>query len=167
LRVLVAEDETLIRLDLRQMLEQHGMEVCGEARDGLEAVELARQTLPDVAVFDLKMPNLDGVEAARRVYAERPIPILMLTAYSDRQTVDRAIGAGVFAYISKPFGPQDVIPAIRAAVIRHADLLAARREVGKRDEPIEVELTSSTGQVWPLRIRRKADGSVAVDMLPE
>jgi two-component system, response regulator PdtaR len=167
LRVLIAEDETLIRLDLRQMLEEHGMEVCGEARDGLEAVELARQTLPDLAVFDLKMPNLDGVEAARRVYAERPIPILMLTAYSDRQTVDRAIGAGVFSYISKPFGPHDVIPAIRAAVIRHADLLEARREVGKREEPIEVELTSSTGQVWPLRMRRKADGSVAIDILPD
>ena len=132
LRVLIAEDETLIRLDLRQMLEEHGIDVCGEARDGLEAVELARQTQPDLAVFDLKMPRLDGVEAARRVYAERPLPIIMLTAYSDRKTVDRAVEAGVFSYVSKPFGPQDVIPAIRAAVARHADLLTARREVGKR-----------------------------------
>ena len=91
LRVLIAEDETLIRLDLRQMLEEHGMIVCGEARDGLAAVDLARETQPDLAVFDLKMPNLDGVEAARRVYAERPLPIIMLTAYSDRKTVERAI----------------------------------------------------------------------------
>jgi AmiR/NasT family two-component response regulator len=167
LRVLIAEDETLIRLDLRQMLEEHGLVVCGEARDGVEAVELARELEPDLAVFDLKMPNLDGVEAARRVYAERPLPIVMLTAYSDRQTVDRAIGAGVFSYISKPFGPHDVIPAIRAAVARHADLLEARREVGKREEPIEVKLTSSSGHIWPLRVHRKPDGSVAVDVLPE
>ena len=84
--MLIAEDETIIRLDLRQMLEENGMEVCGEARDGLEAVELARTTSPDVAIFDLKMPNLDGIEAARRVYAERPMPIVMLTAYADRKT---------------------------------------------------------------------------------
>ena len=132
LRVLIAEDETLIRLDLRQMLEEHGIDVCGEARDGLEAVELARETQPDLAVFDLKMPNLDGIEAARRVYAERPLPIIMLTAYSDRRTVERAVDAGAFSYLSKPFGPRDVIPAIRAAVVRHDDLLTARREVGKR-----------------------------------
>ena len=167
LRVLIAEDETLIQLDLRQMLEQHAIDVSRAARDGLEAVELARQTQPDLAVFDLKMPRLDGVEAARRVYAERPLPIIMLTAYSDRKTVDRAVEAGVFSYVSKPFGPQDVIPAIRAAVARHADLLTARREVGKREEPIEVQVTSSSGQVWPLRVHRKPDGSIAVNELPE
>ena len=167
LRVLIAEDETLIRLDLKQMLEENGIEVCGEARDGLEAVQLAHETQPDLAVFDLKMPNLDGVEAARRVYAERPLPIIMLTAYSDRQTVERAIGAGVFSYLSKPFGPSDVIPAISAALARHEDLLRARREVGKREEPIEVSVTSSSGNVWPLRVHRKPDGTIAVDILPE
>ena len=113
------------------------------------------------------MPKLDGVEAARRVYAERPLPIIMLTAYSDRKTVERAVDAGVFSYLSKPFGPQDIIPAIGAAVARHADLLTARREVGKREEPIEVEVTSSSGRVWPLRVHRKPDGSIAVDVLPE
>ena len=167
LHVLIAEDETLIRLDLKQMLEEHGMIVCGEARDGLEAVTLARETQPDLAVFDLKMPGIDGVEAARRVYAERPLPIIMLTAYSDGKTVERAIGAGVFSYLSKPFGPHDVIPAIRAAIVRHADLLDARREVGKREEPIEVQVTSSSGHVWPLRVHRKPDGSIAVDVLPD
>jgi DNA-binding NarL/FixJ family response regulator len=116
LRVLIAEDETIIRLDLRQMLEEHGAFVCGEARDGLEAIELARTTSPDVGIFDVKMPNLDGVEAARRIYAEHPLPVVMLTAYSDPATIDRAIGAGVFSYLSKPFGPQDVLPAVRAAV---------------------------------------------------
>jgi len=167
LRVLIAEDETIIRLDLKQMLEEHGLVVCGEARDGVEAVDLARVTKPDLAIFDLKMPNLDGVEAARRVYAESPLPIIMLTAYSDQQTVARAVGAGVFSYLSKPFGPNDVIPAVRAAVARHGDLLAARREVGRREEPLEVELRSPSGHVWPLRVRRKHDGSIAVDVLPE
>jgi response regulator NasT len=95
LRVLIAEDETIIRLDLKQMLEENGMDVVGEARDGLEAVELARTTNADVGLFDIKMPNLDGIEAARRVYAERPMPIVMLTAYADGDLVTRAIGAGV------------------------------------------------------------------------
>ena len=130
-RVLIAEDETIIRLDLRQMLEEFGMEVVGEARDGVEAVELARETRPEVCIFDVKMPELDGVEAARRVYAERPIPIVMLTAFSDHRSVDRALQAGAFAYLSKPFASKDVIPAIQAAVARHADLIAARREIGR------------------------------------
>jgi AmiR/NasT family two-component response regulator len=166
LRVLIAEDETIIRLDLRQMLEAHGAFVCGEARDGLEAVELARTTAPDLAILDVKMPNLDGIEAARRIHAERPLPIVMLTAYADEGTVSRAIGAGVFAYVSKPFGARDVLPAIQTALVRHQDLLEARREVGKRQEPIDVEVRSSTGQVWPLRVRRKPDGSVDVAVIP-
>jgi DNA-binding NarL/FixJ family response regulator len=166
-RVLIAEDETLIRLDLKLMLEQAGMDVCAEARDGLEAVALARETAPEIVILDVKMPNLDGIEAARRIYAERPVPIVMLTAYSDRHTVDRAIEAGAFSYVSKPFSPHDVVPAIRAAVVRHADLLAARREVGKREEPIEVQLHGDSGHVWPLRIHRKPDGTVAVDLLRE
>ena len=165
LRVLIAEDETIIRLDLRQMLEEHGAFVCGEARDGLEAIELARTTAPDVGIFDVKMPNLDGIEAARRIYAERPMPIVMLTAYADEPTIERAIGAGAFSYLAKPFGPKDVLPAVRAAVARHGDLLAARREVGRRDEPLEVEVRSSSGQVWPLRVRRTPGGGVEVDVI--
>src|SRR5437764_1743894 len=125
LRVLIAEDETIIRLDLRQLLEQNGFVVCGEARDGLEAVDLARTAKPDVALFDIKMPKLDGVEAARRVYAERPLPIVMLTAYADPELVVRAIGAGVFAYVAKPFEARDVLPAIHAAAAWHEALLAA------------------------------------------
>ena len=164
LRVLIAEDETIIRLDLRQMLEEFGMEVVGEARDGLEAIELARETRPEVCIFDMKMPNLDGVEAARRVYAERPVPIVMLTAFSDERSVEKALGAGVFAYLAKPFTSRDVIPAIRAAAARHEDLLAARREVGKRGEPLEVTVRSSAGVEVPLRVRRKPDGTVDVDL---
>ena len=164
LRVLIAEDETIIRLDLRQLLEQNGMEVCGEARDGLEAVELARTLEPDVALFDIKMPNLDGVEAARRVYAERPMPILMLTAYTDEALVGRAIGAGVFAYLAKPFEERDVLPAIRAAVARHEELLAARRDIGRFPPPVDVELPSRSGNVWPLRLQRRKDGTLDVTL---
>ena len=167
LRVLIAEDETIIRLDLRQMLEEFGMEVVGEARDGAEAIELARETRPEVCIFDVKMPHVDGIEAARRVYAERPVPIVMLTAFSDQVSVDRALAAGIFSYLSKPFGSRDVIPAVRAAVARHDDLLAARREVGQREDPLELNVTSSTGHVWPLRVRRRPDGSVAVDVVSE
>jgi response regulator NasT len=164
LRVLIAEDETIIRLDLRQLLEQNGLEVCGEARDGLEAVELARTTNPDVALFDINMPNLDGIEAARRVYAERPIPIVMLTAYTDPELVVRAVAAGVFSYLAKPFEARDVLPAIQAAVARHAELLAARRDIGRTQSPIDVDVRSSTGQVWPLRLQRRPDGTLDVKL---
>src|SRR3712207_9030325 len=88
-RILIAEDETIIRLDLRDLLERTGHEVCADARDGVEAVELARTERPDLAVMDVKMPRLDGIEAARRILAERPIPIVMLTAYGQRELVDR------------------------------------------------------------------------------
>jgi len=99
LRVLVAEDETLIRLDLRGLLEAAGFEVCAEALDGEEAVQLARETEPDVALLDVKMPRLDGIEAARRILDERPIPIVMVTAYGERELVSRAVEAGVFGYL--------------------------------------------------------------------
>ena len=135
LHVLIAEDETLIRLDLRQLLEAEGLAVCAEARDGQEAVDLARETQPDAAILDLKMPNLDGIEAARRIYAERPIPIVMLTAYADPALVERAIGAGVFAYLVKPFRSSDVVPTLRAAVARHEELLVSRRERGQSGTP--------------------------------
>lgn len=164
LRVLIAEDETIIRLDLRQILEENGLEVCGEARDGLEAIELARESRPDVAVLDMKMPNLDGIEAARRIYAERPIPVVMLTAYSEASLVQRAVGAGVFGYLAKPFGPNDVVPAIHAAVARHDELLAARREVGRAHDPIDLDVRASDGTIVPLRLRRRPDGSLDISL---
>src|SRR6059036_1292974 len=127
-RILVAEDETIIRLDLRELLERAGFEVCAEARDGLEAVELARSEEPDLAVLDVKMPRLDGIEAARRILDERPIPIVMLTAYGQDELVSRAVEAGVFGYLVKPFREQDLLPAIRAARARHEELLELREE---------------------------------------
>ena len=114
MRILVAEDETIIRLDLVEMLGRAGLEVCAEARDGVEAVALAREHEPDLAIMDVKMPRLDGIEAARRILDERPIPIVMLTAYGQDELVSRAVEAGVFGYLVKPFREQDLLPAIRA-----------------------------------------------------
>ncbi|MDQ3859552.1 MAG: response regulator [Actinomycetota bacterium] len=128
MRILVAEDETIIRLDLRKTLEDAGFEVCGEARNGEEAVALAESARPDLAILDVKMPKLDGIDAARRILAERPIPIVMLTAYDQEELVARAVEAGVFGYLVKPFRESDLLPAIRAARARHAELEALRAE---------------------------------------
>ncbi len=128
MRILVAEDETIIRLDLRALLEQAGYEVCGEARDGVEAVELARELEPDLAVMDVKMPRLDGIDAARRILEERPIPIVMVTAYGQDEIVSRAVEAGVYGYLVKPFREQDLLPAIHTARARHDELQALRAE---------------------------------------
>jgi response regulator NasT len=127
-RILVAEDETIIRLDLRALLEQAGYDVCGEARDGVEAIELARELEPDLAVMDVKMPRLDGIEAARRILEERPIPIVIVTAYGQDEVVSRAVEAGVFGYLVKPFREQDLLPAIHTARARHEELQALRAE---------------------------------------
>ena len=128
LRILVAEDETIIRLDLREILERAGFEVCAEARDGEEAVALAESEKPDLAILDVKMPRLDGIEAARRILTDRPIPIVMLTAYGQQELVSRAVEAGVFGYLVKPFRETDLLPAIAAARARHEELSALREE---------------------------------------
>jgi len=135
-RVLIAEDETIIRLDLRELLERSGFEVCAEARDGEEAVELARSERPDVAIMDVKMPKLDGIEAARRILDERPIPIVMLTAYGQQELVSRAVEAGVFGYLVKPFREQDLLPAIETARARHDELAALREEAESLTEAL-------------------------------
>ncbi|PWU18168.1 MAG: response regulator [Candidatus Rokuibacteriota bacterium] len=136
LRILIAEDETIIRLDLRELLERGGFDVCAEARDGAEAVALARSRRPDVAILDVKMPSLDGIEAARRILEERPIPIVMLTAYGQDELVSRAVEAGVFGYLVKPFREQDLLPAIQAARARHEELTALREEVETLSEAL-------------------------------
>jgi two-component system, response regulator PdtaR len=136
LRVLVAEDETLIRLDLRGLLEAAGFEVCGEARDGEQAVRLARETAPDVVLLDVKMPRLDGIEAARRILEDRPVPIVMVTAYGERELVARAVEAGVFGYLVKPFRETDLLPAIETARARHEELVALRQEADSLAEAL-------------------------------
>ena len=128
MRILIAEDETIIRLDLCELLAGAGHEVVAEARDGEEAVALARQHAPDLAIMDVKMPGLDGIDAARRMLDERPIPIVMLTAYGQDELVSRAVEAGVFGYLVKPFREQDLLPAIHTARARHEELQALREE---------------------------------------
>ena len=112
MRILIAEDETIVRLDLRGVLERAGHEVL-EARDGGEAVVLAGEWCPDLAILDVKMPVLDGVEAARRINAAAPLPIVLLTAYADEGTIARAVGAGVFGYLIKPFRESEIAPGDR------------------------------------------------------
>ena len=137
MRILVAEDETIIRLDLKDLLERAGFEVCAEARDGEEAVALARSERPDLALMDVKMPRLDGIEAARRILDERPIPIVMLTAYGQQELVARAAEAGVFGYLVKPFREQDLLPAIHTAQARHAELQTLRAEAESLQEALD------------------------------
>jgi len=136
MRILVAEDETIIRLDLCELLAGAGHEIVAEARDGEEAVALAREHAPDLAIMDVKMPRLDGIEAARRILDERPIPIVMLTAYGHQELVARAVDAGVFGYLVKPFREQDVVPAIATARARHEELVAVREEADSLGEAL-------------------------------
>ncbi len=136
LRVLIAEDETIIRLDLRALLERRRMDVCAEARNGAEAVEFARKHRPDVAIMDVKMPRLDGIEAAKLILDERPIPVVMLTAYGEQEIVARAAEVGVFGYLVKPFREQDILPAIETARARHDEVRALREETESLTEAL-------------------------------
>ena len=136
MRILIAEDETIIRLDLRKLLEEAGHEVCAEARDGLEAIELAEAEQPELAILDVKMPRLDGIEAAKRILEDRPIPIVMLTAYGQGELVARAVEAGVFGYLVKPFRENDLLPAIATARARHEELSALREEADSLAEAL-------------------------------
>ena len=136
MRILIAEDETIIRLDLRSLLEDAGHEVCAEARDGVEAVELAQEHEPELAILDVKMPRLDGIEAARRILEEHPIPIVMLTAYGQDELVSRAVEAGVFGYLVKPFREADLLPAIATARARHDELAELREEADSLSEAL-------------------------------
>jgi response regulator NasT len=136
MKILIAEDETIIRLDLRGLLERAGYDVVAEAKDGEEAVSLAREHEPDLAVMDVKMPRLDGIDAARRILEERPIPIVMLTAFGQRELVDRAAETGVYGYLVKPFREQDVVPAIETARARHEELMAVRAEADSLSEAL-------------------------------
>jgi AmiR/NasT family two-component response regulator len=136
-RVLVAEDESLIRLDLTEMLAEEGYEVVGEASDGGTAVRLAEELRPDLVVMDVKMPVLDGISAAQRIVAQRIAPVLILTAFSQRELVDRAREAGAMAYLVKPFAKADLVPAIEMALSRHEEITQLEREVADLTERLE------------------------------
>jgi two-component system, response regulator PdtaR len=136
-RVLVAEDEVLIRLDLVEMLTEEGYEVVGEAGDGEAAVALASELKPDLVVMDVKMPKLDGISAAEQIAAERVAPVVMLTAFSQRELVDRARQAGAMAYVVKPFTAADLLPALEIAVSRHQEITALEAEVADLTDRFE------------------------------
>ncbi|WP_460605381.1 ANTAR domain-containing response regulator [Jatrophihabitans fulvus] len=129
LRVLIAEDEALIRLDLREMLEEEGLDVVGEAADGEQAVALATELDPDLVICDIKMPKLDGIAAAAQITEKRIAPVVMLTAFSQRDLIERARDAGAMAYLVKPFQKRDLLPAIEMATTRFAEMRALEDEV--------------------------------------
>jgi response regulator NasT len=136
--IVIAEDEAIIRLDLREMLEEEGYTVVGEAGRGDQAVELVRDLKPDVVILDVKMPGMDGIEAARRITNDASSAVLMLTAFSQREVIEQARDAGALAYLVKPFQKTDLVPAIELAIARHAETKALVAEVGELTERLEV-----------------------------
>ncbi len=136
-RLVIADDESLIRMNLKETLVGMGYLVVGEAGDGVSAINLARELRPDLVVMDIKMPKLDGIQAAEVLTQERIAPVLLLTAYSDRELVDRAKDAGVVAYLVKPFREADLLPALEVAMARFAELRAMDKQIGDLKESIE------------------------------
>ena len=135
LKVLVVEDEALIRLDLTEMLSEEGYVVAGEAGDGEQAVELARRLRPDLVIMDIKMPKVDGIAAASTIVDERIAPVVMLTAFSQRDLIEQARDAGAMAYLVKPFARHELVPAIELAVSRFAEKRALEDEVADAERP--------------------------------
>jgi AmiR/NasT family two-component response regulator len=136
LRVIVAEDEALIRMDVVATLQEAGFEVVGEAGDGEEAVKLAIELMPDLMIMDIKMPKLDGISAAEKI-SEHKIPVVLLTAFSQADLVKRAADAGAMAYVTKPFKPSDLLPAIQIALSRSEELVALETEISDLNERLE------------------------------
>jgi response regulator NasT len=136
-KVLIAEDEAIIRLDLKEMLEEEGYHVVGEAADGDAAIRLATERAPDLVIMDIKMPGLDGLSAAERIVDEGLAAVLILTAFSQRDLVRRAAEAGAMGYLVKPFQKSDLVPAIDIAVARHAELAAVKEESFSLAEQLE------------------------------
>jgi response regulator NasT len=141
LRILVADDESIIRLDLKKILEGMGHKVVAEASDGRAAIDLARKTGLDLAILDIKMPEMDGLDAAKVITDEKVCPVLLLTAYSQQDLIDRAKVAGVFGYLVKPFKESDLLPAIEIAISRYREMQALEQEVGSLQEKLETRKT--------------------------
>jgi response regulator NasT len=137
-RVVIAEDEAIVRLDLKEIMEEEGYEVVGETGRGDEAVELVREHLPDLAILDVKMPGVDGLTAAREINAERLCAVLILTAFSQRDLIEQARNAGALAYLVKPFQKSELLPAIEMAIGRFAEMKALDEQVKSLEESLEV-----------------------------
>jgi response regulator NasT len=136
-RVVIAEDEALIRLDLAEMLREEGYQVVGEAGDGQEAVDLAESLRPDLVIMDVKMPRRDGIDAAAEIAAKRIAPVVLLTAFSQRDLVEKARDAGAMAYLVKPFSISDLVPAIEVALSRFTEITELEREVADLGDRLE------------------------------
>jgi AmiR/NasT family two-component response regulator len=136
-RVLIAEDEALIRLDLKEMLEEEGYTVVAEVGDGQQAVDQAKHLLPDLVILDIQMPELDGLSAAEQIASARIAPVIVLTAFSQRELVERARDAGAMAYLVKPFSKNDLVPAIEVARARFTEMSALDSEVRTLEERLE------------------------------
>jgi two-component system, response regulator PdtaR len=137
LRIIVADDESIIRLDLKETLQKMGHQIIGEAGDGRRAVELARQLRPDLVVLDIKMPEMDGIDAAKLIADEKIAPVLLVTAYSQIDLVNRARDAGVFGYVVKPFQESDLLPAIQIAIARFQEYLEIARQAANLEDQLE------------------------------
>lgn len=137
-RVLIAEDEALIRLDLKEMLTEEGYDVVGEAGDGEQAVALATELKPDLVILDVKMPKKDGIDAASEITEAQIAPVVILTAFSQRDLIERATDAGAMAYLVKPFTKSDLLPAIELAIARYSEMVALRTEVADITERLAV-----------------------------
>ena len=136
-RVVIAEDEAIIRLDLKETLEEEGYEVVGETGRGDKAVDLVRELRPDLAILDIKMPGMDGIEAARSITKDRICGVLVLTAFSQREVIEQARDAGALAYLVKPFQKTDLVPAIEVAIARFREMQALNGEVDALEEQLE------------------------------
>ncbi len=137
LRIVIADDEPIIRLDLRKTLENMGHQVVGEAGDGAKAIEIAREMKPDIVILDIKMPELDGIDGAKVITTEGIAPVLLLTAYSQKDLVDRAKDAGVFAYLVKPFKEADLLPAMEIAISRYEEFVELENEVSDLENKLD------------------------------
>jgi len=140
-RVVIAEDEAIIRLDLREILEEEGYEIVGETGRGDEAVQLVKEHRPDVVILDIRMPGIDGLEAAKQIAGERLAAVLMLTAFSQRDLIEQARDAGALAYLVKPFDRNDLVPQIEVALGRHREIVALSQEVKGLEQQIETRRT--------------------------
>ncbi|MFT4186627.1 MAG: response regulator [Micrococcaceae bacterium] len=161
-RVVVAEDETLIRLDIVDILKENGFLVVAQTDNGQEAIELAEEHEPDLVLLDIKMPILDGISAAEQISKKRLSAVVLLTAFSQKELVERATEAGAMAYVTKPFTPQDLLPAIEIALSRHEEILSLESEVNDLEEQFETRkivdrakflLTSKMGLTEPEAFR--------------
>jgi two-component system, response regulator PdtaR len=174
-RIVIAEDEAIIRLDLREMLEEEGFEVVGEANDGHRAIELAREQRPDLCILDIKMPGMDGIRAAEIITRERIAPVLILTAFSQRDLAHQAAQAGAMAYLVKPFQKSDLLPAIEVALERYGEVTRLEGEVAQLADRLEarklverakgVLMDQGLGETEAYRLMQRAamDRSLKID----